>query len=191
MPHTGEAPDGGAAATPAPHPIATMYERGVLDSIVEVARAVSYDFVRRPRHYRWVSEHVAAILSGFRASTGFAPDWPDALQRATIYSGLLDQTSQFGTASAALRGAVVAFSEQVSDRGQEMHRQAFQDSVIALRAYLNTLEGRVVSVGDGQTRTIFKNATEVLRSEEIARVFGCAETNRHDVKECKSPTVKD
>jgi hypothetical protein len=21
--------------------------------------------------------------------------------------------------------------------------------------------------------------------------FGCAETNRHDVKECKSPTVKD
>jgi hypothetical protein len=22
-------------------------------------------------------------------------------------------------------------------------------------------------------------------------VFGCAETNRHDVKECKSPTVKD
>jgi hypothetical protein len=28
---------------------------------------------------------------------------------------------------------------------------------------------------------------EMLR---ISPAFGCAETNRHDVKECKSPTVK-
>ena len=38
------------------------------------------------------------------------------------------------------------------------------------------------------------NSRSEARAKAVGRgsppAFGCAETNRHDVKECKSPTVK-
>lgn len=52
------------ASQPSLHPLAGLYQRSVLDPMVEVARTISHDFVKRPRHYRAVPENVASILEG-------------------------------------------------------------------------------------------------------------------------------
>lgn len=165
----------------APSLIAEMYGRWTLDCIVELANAVALDFVTRPRHYRPVPESVAGTLAQFKSLTGKHPNWPDTAQRAAIYIALLgasDATSgggrsaQFHQASAALREAAKAFSERVYDTGVAMLRQSFRDRVVTLRAYLNTLEGRVVALGHSQTSAIFTQAKTVLSNKEVAGVFG-------------------
>jgi hypothetical protein len=53
-----------------------------------------------------------------------------------------------------------------------MLRQAFLDAAVTLMSYLNTLQGRSVTLGHTQTGTIFQAAVRVLSDQEVARVFG-------------------
>lgn len=92
------------------HPIAALYQRSVLDPIVEVARAISHDFVKRPRHYRAVPEHVAGILEGFRIRTGSNPEWLSAAQRANLFAPIFG--AAFCSISIGLRSASLAFAER-------------------------------------------------------------------------------
>ena len=160
------------------HPMADIYQHWVLDWVVELALAVSHDFLKRPRHYRQVSESVANILSSFRSFTGTNPDWPNSIQRATIFRSLLG--ASFCGAGAGIRYAAIAFSEKAPEERHDTLRHAFLDSRITLRAHLSTLEGRVLSIGHSQTKSIFEVATEVFRSPEIAQVFGLSPAPKGD-----------
>jgi hypothetical protein len=67
--------------------VSHIYGRWTLDSVIEVARCVSLDFVSRPRHYRGISEGTASALENFKALVGNHPQWPDQAQRTAIYGG--------------------------------------------------------------------------------------------------------
>jgi hypothetical protein len=161
--------------------VAELYARWILDGVVEVAHAVALDFVARPRHYRRVSDETAAVLEQFKARTGHEPDWPDAGQRAAIFGALFGVAggaarnggnSPFAIAGASLREAAVAFAERVYDTGVGMLRQRFRDTMIALRAYLSTLHGQVVLLGERQTQAIFDRARGILSDRHVAATFG-------------------
>ncbi len=152
------------------HPIAALYERSVLDPMVEVARAISHDFVRRPRHYRAVPENVAGILEGFRIWTGSNPEWPSAAQRASLFMPLFGDA--FHTTSTELRCAAVALTECNAEVKPGPLEDRLRDAAGAFRAYLKGIEGQVVSTADRQTSPLFRSAVEVLRSKEVAGLFG-------------------
>lgn len=156
---------------------AELYELWTLDCVVDVAQAISLDFVARPRHYRRVSDRTAAVLEQLKARLGHDPDWPDGAQRAAIFgavfgSGNGDRSAQFHQASAGLRAAAAAFAERTFDTGVAMLRQRFRDSVIALRAHLSTLDGQAVDLGLRQTRAIFERARSVFADPQVAATFG-------------------
>lgn len=153
------------------HPIAELYQRSVLDPMVEVAHAVSHDFVRRPQHYRDVPQDIAGILEGFRIRTGGSPEWLSATQRAQLYSPLFG--AAFCASSIGLRSASVAFAERSEGRNADL-LDGVRDAAFALRSYIKGIEGRVVSVANSETGSVFRSAIEVLRNEAVARVFGLA-----------------
>jgi mersacidin/lichenicidin family type 2 lantibiotic len=148
--------------------IAALYQRSVLDPIVEVARTISHDFVRRPRDYRAVPENIAGILKGFRILTGSNAEWLSATQRANIFAPLFG--AAFCSNSIGLRSAAVAFAEQGAE-GNPALLESVRDAVVAFRGYLKSVEGRVTSEAERETAPVFRNAIEVLRNEAVAGVF--------------------
>jgi len=152
------------------HPLATFYARYVLDPLVEVARAVSYDFVQRPRQYREVPESVAEILDGFRTRTGCGPEWPSATQRAILFAGVFG--AAFHVAGAELRRAAAAHAECCGEGKLESLEGQVREAATAFRGYLKSIEGRTLSAADRDTGLVFGSAIAVFRSKEVAGAFG-------------------
>jgi hypothetical protein len=152
------------------HPIAALYQRSVLDPMVEVARAISHDFVKRPRHYRAVPENVAATLEGFRIRTGSNPEWPNATQRAGFFAALFGDA--FHSTSTDLMCAAVAFTERSVAMTPDPLADRVRDAAVAFREYLKGIEGRAVSLADSETGSVFQHAIEVFRNKEVAGLFG-------------------
>jgi mersacidin/lichenicidin family type 2 lantibiotic len=155
------------AAAPA---LATLYERFLLDPLVEVARCVAFDVIKRPRLYRALPEHLATLLEGFRISTGSAPEWPSAMQRAVAFCGIFEEA--FTAAAIVLRSSAVSNVERVGPEASRFAVQSVRDAIASFRAYLAGLQGAVVDETERRTATVFNRATEILRSEVVGRVFG-------------------
>lgn len=163
------------------HPVADTYTRWTLDCLIELVKGTADDYVKRYREYRAVPEDIARLLTEFRTRTGADPEWPNTAQRTAIFTPLLgasdrkpgtDRTASFHDVAEALRGAAVAYSERVYDTGEPMLRQAFLDAARHFRAYLTTLSGSVVDASHVQTAPMFRRATEVLQTPQVAQAFG-------------------
>ncbi len=161
--------------------VADMYERWTLDCIIEVAQAITTNFVERPQQYRNVPENIANIIQDLWYRSATDPQFPDMTKRQMIFEPILGpsdskpgpHTSQFHMDGAALRERSRAFTERQVETGEDNLRRAFLDTAVTLRSYLETLvENRVVTIGDKQTKNIFDNATQVLLDITIAGVFG-------------------
>jgi mersacidin/lichenicidin family type 2 lantibiotic len=164
-------------AAAAPGSVGTLYHQWVLDDLIELARGVSHDFVNRPSIYRHVSANVADALMGLRQLTGVHTDWPDRTQRRQIYTPFFGRS--FCAASAGLREAAIVFSESSNSSIAETLRQAFTDRAIALKALFEVVGGRPLAVAIAQTGAIFRQASEVLASEEVRRLFGPDHVSRN------------
>lgn len=151
-------------------PLAALYQRYVLDPLVEVARAVSHDFVQRPRQYRAVPENVAAVLDGFRTRTGCDPEWPSAEQRAALFAPVFG--AAFHGAGAQLRRAAAAFAECCGEGKPEPLEDRVREAAAAFRGYLRSVEGRSLSAADRDTSAAFRSAIEVFRNKDVAGAFG-------------------
>ena len=149
--------------------IAALYQRSVLDPLVEIARSVAHDSVQRPRHYRAIPDGVAALLEGFRIQTGSRPEWLSAIQRAKLFSPIFG--AAFCAGSIGLRTASLAFVQRGADGGADPI-DPVRDAAAGLRGYLEALEGQTLAVADAETAAVFRSAVDVLRNEAVARVFG-------------------
>src|SRR6476646_230984 len=147
-----------------------MYERWALDCMIDVAHALSNDYIKNLVYYGRLSESIKTILSDFQSLTGLDPKWPNTIQRGKIYGEVLGRS--FSTISGALRRGAIIFSEDASGKGEEIVRQAFKDEVITLRAYLKNHDEYARVVDEHRTQAIFLNAVTVLRSPELAMIFG-------------------
>lgn len=170
-------------------PIPVLYEIWVLDCLVVLANAVSWDFAKRPRHYADVDEKIAMSCSNFRTKTGADPDFQNTEQRtwnqAAMFgsspsSPLAAETHPFHGAAADLRRAAVAYSERVYNTGEAMLRQSFLDSARVLQAYLSTLKGSVIKRNFSELSGVFDKAIMIMKTAEIAKAFGLPPAPNND-----------
>jgi mersacidin/lichenicidin family type 2 lantibiotic len=159
------------------HALGSLYTRYVLDRVVEVARHISHDFIRRPRQYRAVPENIAEILQGFRIRTGSDPAWLSSEQREVVLGAIFGRT--FHASSTGIRSASVAYVDRGSGKSADLIEQVRHEAAV-FRTYLKGIEGRAISMADKETGNVFQSAIEVIRSKEVAGVFGLAPvTEKH------------
>lgn len=163
------------AGTSTIQPISALYQRRMLDCVVEIAQAVSQDYFRRSNHYRDVPEKIRSILSEFQTLVGSHPDWPDTTQRASISDSILKDLCM------ALPGQSAKFLiQKESDKNNEVVQETLMQEAHSLHSILEGLERRRVQIGENSTRKIFQNAVEVLKCKEIARIFGMSPIPKGD-----------
>ena len=155
-----------------PHPIAALYQRSVLDPIVEVARAVAVDLVRRPRSTGSFPANVTDIIEGFRIATGINPVWPNAAQRAGLFAPIFGDA--FRTTGIDLRLAALAFAERRVEMTPDPLADRVRDTAAAFRACLKAVEGPAVWLAEKGTRPVFQSAIELFRQGAVAGLFGLA-----------------
>jgi hypothetical protein len=159
-----------AADQSAVPPIASLYQRSVLDALIEVVRALSHDFVQRPQRYRAVTEGAADLLEGFRIRMGNAPEWLSASQRIELYESVFGD--EFRTVSADLRSAACVFVERSTEANQDLLKERVWEAAVTLRGYLKSIEGPAVASMDRETGAEFRSAVEIFRDKEVAGSFG-------------------
>ncbi len=147
------------------HPLAELYARWALNPLVEVACAVAYDVSVRPHQYRDLSDEVASVLSDFRFRLGSDPAWPDAIQRALSFKALY----QVNLSSPRVRQAALVSAERREERARA---GALREAASELRAQLEPLEGRALTMTCETTRPIFDRAVTVFQDPAVAGAFG-------------------
>jgi hypothetical protein len=159
------------------HVVGDMYSRWVLDCIVEIAYAVSKDFIARPEFYKGV---VPAGITDLRMAYGNARGLPSRSQRQEMNAPIFGASDGYPSDSAndkfrALRkplfdACVVYLTRTVADATTPL-----QESVIsALELFqfrLKTFDGVSIRRSNDQISSIFELSSDVLRSDGVLRVF--------------------
>jgi hypothetical protein len=164
--------------------VAELYERCMLDCLMEIVCVVSVDFIDRPRHYRSVSRTTAKTLEDFRYRVGTDPRYPDHAQRMAIYMpivGVPHQMTEFNSNARALQDKALILATQTDALTHNTLREAVRDEVITFRAYLAETElsdehpqhkNHVTLNGYEQIIPMFDHAVCVLLDKTLASVFG-------------------
>ena len=155
------------SSTPS-HPLADLYVARALDPIIELARALSGDFVRRPHHHAGASPEETTLLTNFRLLYGKHPEWPDAAQRSYASKPL----ARLSQPLAALRLAAIRYVQGASAPGAAIARRSFTESAELLRATVQPLEGAPLSAVAEAHSTMLKRAVAAVGSERMAAAFG-------------------
>ncbi|WP_433044897.1 hypothetical protein [Dactylosporangium sp. CS-033363] len=166
------------STTAASRHIAALWFFRELDCLVDMARLVALDFVRRPQLYVAVGEEVPAALARLRARYGTDEAVPDAGQRAEVFRAVFGErdTGDFARLRDALVAAAAAFAERVFDTGEEMLRERVRTAHRPFKEYLTGLAGSSLRWSTevtltGATRSL---AYPILRDPGVCAVFGVA-----------------
>lgn len=151
-------------------PLADLYAQRCLDCVIELVSAVGHDLGERPARYRLLSEAVGERLVALRTATGSQPDWPDATERATLAGRRLGQAlCGFG---ATTRRAALTYLLHGTDLSAEPLRRTFEEATQAFRAQRRQLDESQTAGLARRTGKVLTSATEILLSEDLARVMG-------------------
>lgn len=152
------------------HPVAELYAMATLDVLIELARAVAYDAVRRVAQYREIPDRTSGMLESLRSRVGSEPDWPSAVQRSALYTSLLG--AEFCAATIAWRTSAFAAARVANGSGNPQIREAFGESSATGRAYFGTFDGRALTRSAHPLSAMFTQAAAVLKSPAVAGSFG-------------------
>jgi hypothetical protein len=159
-----------------PREVAGLYFYQQLDELIEVARAISFDFFERPHLYDNIKElQTVSDLARLHARYGHDEKLLSYEQRCKIYDGIFTSGEhQFTGGRDALLQAAVKFSERVFDTGEEMLRAAVRDAARTFKAYLTTLPGTSLtwSVNTVLPELTDNTAYRILRDQGVRAVFG-------------------
>jgi mersacidin/lichenicidin family type 2 lantibiotic len=151
------------------HPLAQIYLVRSLDPVIEIARAVADDFVRRAHLYTRVPDEVAGLLMNTRVLTGKHPEWPDASQRDFTSRRVIARTCQgFG----GIRLSAIQFVQRASNAGEPIARRSLIESAGLVRAAVQPLEGTALSTIERANTGMLQKAFAVLSSEHVSGAFG-------------------
>jgi len=151
------------------HALADLYVARALDPVIELARALSGDFVRRPQLHTGASPEETALLTNFRLLYGKHPEWPDAAQRSYASAKPFGRLSQ---PFAALRLAAIRYVQGASAPGASIARRSFAESAELLRTTVQPLEGASLSAVAEAYSAMLKRAVVAVSSERMAAAFG-------------------
>jgi mersacidin/lichenicidin family type 2 lantibiotic len=158
-------------ADTATNSLANLYVVRALDPLIQVARAISGDFVRRPQHHAGASAEETALLTNFRLLYGRHPEWPDASQRSYASAKPFSHMCQ---SFAALRLAAIRYIRDASGPGAAIARRSFTESAGQLRAAAQPMEGASLSVVAETHSALLKRALSAVSTERMAATFGVA-----------------
>ncbi|MFM0174731.1 hypothetical protein PQR33_35995 [Paraburkholderia sediminicola] len=164
-----------------PNLIGTLYGRWTLDGVVELAYAVSLDFVARPHKY--VSGEIPAVVSDLRVAYGTDKHFQNTLERQAMILPILGRsdalradasvaTSSFHMARKIFLDACSAFTERAVDTGVEMLEQRVRSSLVTFQAHFDGLRGTAAQVASKLLGQVFVHATDILKANGVAKVFG-------------------
>jgi mersacidin/lichenicidin family type 2 lantibiotic len=159
------------------HPIANIYVARALDPVVEIACAVSHDFVARPHHYKRVPDQVVGLLENFRSSLGNHPEWLSASQRNFASCRLINR---FSSGFAGIRLSAIRYINSVSGPGGPIARRSCMEAAELLRASTQPLEGAGLSAIERVNSTMLARAVTILSSSSVSEAFGVAEVPSGD-----------
>jgi mersacidin/lichenicidin family type 2 lantibiotic len=154
------------------HPLAQVYLVRALDPVIEIARAISEDFVKRPQFYTRVPDDIARLLADFRSLPGRHPDWPNAPQRAFTSSKLY---SRFCSGFAGIRLAAIVFMKRETRGDDPTSGRSFLEAAALVRASVRPLEGTALSAVERTNAGMLTRAMTVLSSKPVSGAFGIAE----------------
>lgn len=155
---------------PVLHPISKLYTAWAFNFMVDIACAISDDFVDRPQQYQSVPKEIGDLLASFRSMTGFHPDWPNEQQRRTHFR-VLGATSM---AAVPLRESALAYIEDGTEINREVLTDAFRDAARSFHSQTKAIDGQSLEISASQTSSIFNNAIQIFQSKETMRAFGLA-----------------
>lgn len=152
------------------HPLGQLYQQWALDFVIEATRAVAQDFGKAPDKYRDLPDAVATALAQFRSKVGNDPEWPSFAERNAAYDAQLGEW--FADAAAAFRVSVVTFVEKSSEATKGISSAAATVAIDAFRVHLEARAESALQRRPGIATAMFQAAARVLRSPELAVVFG-------------------
>jgi hypothetical protein len=159
-----------------PRDVAGLYFYHQLDELIDIARAISFDFFKRPHLYRHIEQaETVSALARLHARYGHDERLLSRDQRWKIYEGIFSPGEhQFTGGRDALLRAAAKFSERVYDTGEEMLRAAVRDAARKFKEYLTTLPGASTSWSRGTVlpELTDKTAYRILRDRGIRAAFG-------------------
>jgi hypothetical protein len=159
--------------------IGDMYARWVLDCVVEMAYAVSVDFVARPDFYK--GSDVPEGIAELRSAYGYARDYPNKSQRQDLNSpvfGLSDGyapdsgTDKFRALRRPLFDACIAYSERSVDVAAQKLKQRVLSALDPFPPYLRNFDGESIKLTYKQVKSLSDLSYKVLTSKSVAHVFG-------------------
>lgn len=164
-----------------PNVVASLYGLWTLDGLVELAYAVSLDFVSRPESY--VDADIPDAISDFRVSYGTDKEFQNTAERQAMVWPILGRSdwlkldnsmakSQFYTVRYAFLAACSNFSEKGVETRQEPLEAVVKQSLGDFRNYFNQVRGKSTVVASELLANVSKHATDVLTADGVARVFG-------------------
>jgi mersacidin/lichenicidin family type 2 lantibiotic len=158
-----------ATAYSTSHPLADLYVARALDPLIDLARAISGDFVRRPQHHTGASAEETALLTNFRLLYGKHPDWPDASQRSYASARPFGHLCQ---SFAGVRLAAIRYVEDASAPGAAIAQRLFAEAADQVRAAAQPMEGASLSAVAETHSALLKHAISAVSADRMAAAFG-------------------
>lgn len=159
-----------------------LYRRWTLDVIPSLGYAVSLDFSHRPELYKDIKATMAENVTRLQSLYGNAPDFPNPDIRFMLLKPIFglsdghsngnDKSSSFKAARMPVLAAAAGFAENAQSTAFPMHRERIRSAIVPLRRYMDDLKGASFSETNRRITRLFDISASILRSTEIARVFG-------------------
>ena len=177
-------PSSSKTLSPNKQKLSEMYQRYILDCIIDAAFAVSHDFALRPEVYKDIN--TSTELISLRRLTGFSAEFPTKETRILelyapffgkyIYESPLSDDSMFIKTLESLIRAAKAYSENKLDATVASLRTRVRTSARRFRSYLNSIIGSSQIASNSQTEPLFKLAVKILKDDNIKSLFGVNQT---------------
>jgi hypothetical protein len=161
--------------------IGQLYGRWTLDCIVEIAYAVSLDFVARPQMY--VGPDIPPFISDFRVAYGTHKQFQNTVERQAMLMPILGRSdglkpdatvsaASFHMARKKFLDACVAYSERAVDTGLAMLEDRVRSALVPFQAHFLGVKGIATSTAGRCLSDVFTFASEILKAHGVTRVFG-------------------
>jgi len=161
--------------------IGALYATWSLDGLIELAFAVSLDFVARPQMY--VDADIPDSIADLRVAYGTDRNFQNTAERQALLLPILGRSdwlkpdagaasSSFYLARKKLFEACTAFSERAVDTGIAALEQRVRSALVTFQTTFQSLNGRSVRLAAKLLGKTSENAIRILRARGVAKVFG-------------------
>lgn len=156
-----------------------MYSQWVLDCVIEIAYAVSKDFIARPEFYK--VDDVPNGITDIRAAYGVTSNLPNRSQRQDINSPIFgasdgyppDNTNdKFRALRKPLFDACTVYLMRTNSDAAAPLKETILSALDSFLSCLRNFDGASIRRSHQQVNAVFNLSCDILRSKGVSGVFG-------------------